>query len=560
MKIYTLIFFLLITSASNAQVQELFDREADYHHFNGNVLVVEKNIVKHNLSFGYANLEEQTLINENTRFNIGSLTKQFTAAGILTLVNDDKLNLNDKINDHLGDYAEDKWSKVTIHHLLTHTSGIPSIYQTEQGLDIFFPEEQSISLEDLINKFASGKLLHKPGKEFNYSNSGYVLLAAIIQEVSGISFEEFLQTEIFDQYGLEHTSFSYDDNSALPYFGYMPSNIIKAPVYHPSWSIGAGGVYSTTQDLSNWVNVITSNDFLTQELREKFITNHVKDLTSVGYGYGWQITRDGILEHDGGTYGFVSFLSFDPNTKDHHVILTNRSFESINDFGKSGAKIRSLSNNIWQIKNGEEIEVHPPRADISLESKNIQLQNGEIITINNTEDGLLVSMKENNPVNIIPNTPINNTNKLHEKVLNIARHLKKSQYWRFASYCNGEMKFVAYSGLFRLGFGPMKKRVGDNLELIPFLVNDSSALLRMKGDNGSLHLIIYFNDDRKVMGVYDREFYNPEVPKEMIAYPIADNKLFVDGFPYGENSTTLSLKNDVVVIEQFGREIVLKKK
>ena len=560
MKIYTLLFFLLITSATNAQVQDLIEREAAYHHFNGNVLVQSSSSINYEASFGYADLEKETSIHKHSRFDIGSLTKQFTAAAILHLVHDGKINLDDRINDHLGSFANNKWKKVTIHQLLTHTSGIPSIYQTEQGLDIFFPEEEPIALEDLILKFSEGKLISSPGKEFNYSNSGYVLLAAIIENVTGSTFEEYLQRKIFDAYGLEHTSFLPDSNSALPYFGYLPSNIVRAPIYHYSWSIGAGGVYSTTHDLSTWVEVITSDNFLTQELRATFITNHTRDLGNLGYGYGWQITRDGIVEHDGGTYGFISFLSFDPKTKDHHVLLTNRSFESITDFGKSGEKIRSLSNKIWDIKNGKEIEIHPKRSDNKIASHNVLLDTREQIVIEQTETGNYVFYSGSNLSDIIPNTAIAPDSELNKKVLNISNHLEKGQYWRFASYCNGEMKFVAYSGLFRLGFSSMRKRVGDNLEIIPFLVNESSAMLRMKGDDGSLHLIIYFNEEGKVLGVYDRNFYSPKDPQKMKAYPIGENQLFIDGFPYGENSATLTLKNDTVVIEQFGREVSFKKK
>ncbi|HAH50819.1 MAG TPA: hypothetical protein DCL80_05945 [Balneola sp.] len=560
MKIYTLLFFLLITSATNAQVQDLIEREAAYHHFNGNVLVQSSSSINYEASFGYADLEKETSIHKHSRFDIGSLTKKFTAAAILHLVHDGKINLDDRINDHLGSFANNKWKKVTIHQLLTHTSGIPSIYQTEQGLDIFFPEEEPIALEDLILKFSEGKLISSPGKEFNYSNSGYVLLAAIIENVTGSTFEEYLQRKIFDAYGLEHTSFLPDSNSALPYFGYLPSNIVRAPIYHYSWSIGAGGVYSTTHDLSTWVEVITSDNFLTQELRATFITNHTRDLGNLGYGYGWQITRDGIVEHDGGTYGFISFLSFDPKTKDHHVLLTNRSFESITDFGKSGEKIRSLSNKIWDIKNGKEIEIHPKRSDNKIASHNVLLDTREQIVIEQTETGNYVFYSGSNLSDIIPNTAIAPDSELNKKVLNISNHLEKGQYWRFASYCNGEMKFVAYSGLFRLGFSSMRKRVGDNLEIIPFLVNESSAMLRMKGDDGSLHLIIYFNEEGKVMGVYDRNFYSPKDPQKMKAYPIGENQLFIDGFPYGENSATLTLKNDTVVIEQFGREVSFKKK
>ncbi|NQZ76853.1 MAG: beta-lactamase family protein, partial [Ekhidna sp.] len=211
------ILALMYGVVCQGQLRKLYEREAWYGHFNGVVQVVSDDSVLIEECFGMecGTLQEGV----NTRFDIGSITKQFTAAAILRLVQDEKLGLRDEIYPLLGTHASDKWKKVTVHQLLTHTSGIPSLYQTEQGLDIFFPEEYAIAVSDLIGRFREGKLLFSPAEEFSYSNSGYILLAAIIENVSSKKYEDYMN-EMFNEFGLKSTSFDRDENSAKPMYGY----------------------------------------------------------------------------------------------------------------------------------------------------------------------------------------------------------------------------------------------------------------------------------------------------------------------------------------------------
>lgn len=553
MKIYTSLFFLLITSLAHAQVQTLFEREANYHHFNGIVLIGQADSTKYNASFGLQ--DDSTPITDSTRFDIGSITKQFTAAGILHLVHNGRINLDDPINNHLGKYSSTKWKKVTVHHLLTHTSGIPSLYQTEQGIDIFFPEETSIDLDDLILRFKDTKLLFSPGKEFSYNNSGYILLAAIIEEVSGTSFQQFMQTSVFDYYGLKNTSFDQNYNAALPYYGYLPTQLKQAPVYDSSWFIGAGGVYSTALDLAKWVKIINSSDFLNEELQAAFLKNH----TSSNYGYGWQVKNTGIIEHDGGNAGFISFLSFNPATKQYHVLLTNRSFEQISELGKSSEKIRFLSNQIWKWQAGEKLDIHPEITTNLISPSTYTLNASKKLTIKSTDSGIQVELKNGNPARIIPNTPLTGNNDLETKLVNLTRHLEKSQFWKFASYCNGEMKFVSYSGLMRYGFGQMKKSVGGMLELIPYKVDSQHGLIRMKGKESILDLIVYFDKNGKINGIFEHGAYSLDSKTTLEAYPIGRDSFYLDGFPYVEIPSTFTIVSDKLLIEQLNRVVELKK-
>ncbi|MTI20090.1 class A beta-lactamase-related serine hydrolase, partial [Fulvivirga sp. RKSG066] len=186
----TLILFAFIISGfvSQAQIQEIFEREALYQQFNGVVLVKEND----SLIFEGCYHSKNENFSTTTAFDVGSITKQFTALAILQMVQQQKLNLDDPINLHLGEYGSQRWKKINIHHLLTHTSGIPSLFQTEQGLEMLMPDQASVSKSQLINHFKEAKLLFSPGEEFGYSNSGYLLLAIIIEHISGLDFVQYL--------------------------------------------------------------------------------------------------------------------------------------------------------------------------------------------------------------------------------------------------------------------------------------------------------------------------------------------------------------------------------
>ncbi|MEM1215392.1 MAG: serine hydrolase domain-containing protein [Bacteroidota bacterium] len=301
-KTLTLAIGLLLFWAAAAQPATFFHRAENYGHLSGVVYVERAGTIIHEECYGQAATGRAPQL--RTPFDIGSLSKQFTAAAILQLVHREQLQLTDPINQHLGELATKRWKRVTIHQLLTHTSGIPSLYQTEQGLPIFLPEEQPIALRELVNRFRTAKLRFRPGEEFSYSNSGYILLAAIIEQVSGVPYAQFMETEIFSRYGLQGTRVGATDQAAQPYYGFGTQPLVSAPIYDPSWFPGAGGIYSTVLDLNRWMSLIQSDTFLTAELREQFLAPHTR--AGAGqYGYGWQINADGAREHDGATAGKV---------------------------------------------------------------------------------------------------------------------------------------------------------------------------------------------------------------------------------------------------------------
>src|SRR5215213_5178822 len=165
-----------------AKIQELLALAHKYRQFNGSALVAENGKVIYKGAFGQANMEWNIPNTPDTKFRLGSITKQFTATVILQLVEQGKIKLDARLSDYLPEYRKDVGNKVTIHNLLTHTSGIPS-YTSQPG---FFENvsRNPYKVDDFVKKYASGNLEFEPGSKFSYNNSGYFLLGAIIEHVT----------------------------------------------------------------------------------------------------------------------------------------------------------------------------------------------------------------------------------------------------------------------------------------------------------------------------------------------------------------------------------------
>ena len=184
----------VFTQDHAAKIQEVLSLAHKYRQFNGSALVAENGKVIYKRAFGMANMEWGIPNTPDTKFRLGSITKQFTAMLTLQLVEQGKIKLDAKISDYLPDYRQDIGQKVTIHHLLTHTSGIPS-YTGQPG---FFENvsRNPYKVADFVKKYTSGDLEFEPGAKYSYNNSGYFLFGAIIERVTGKSYEQVLKENI----------------------------------------------------------------------------------------------------------------------------------------------------------------------------------------------------------------------------------------------------------------------------------------------------------------------------------------------------------------------------
>src|SRR5690242_13232765 len=235
-----------------ARMEQIIQSYVADHKFMGAVLVARDGKMLLDKGYGFANLEWQVPDTPTTKFRIGSITKQFTAASILLLEERGKLKIDDPVKKYMPD-APAAWDKVTIFHLLTHTSGIPSF----TGFSDFPTRQlQDMTPQQLVDWFRDKPLEFEPGTKWNYSNSGYVLLGYLIEKISGQSYAGFVQQNIFTPLGMKDSG--YDSNSAIierRAAGYSPGKNGEpenAGFVNMTIPLSAGALYSTTEDLLRW--------------------------------------------------------------------------------------------------------------------------------------------------------------------------------------------------------------------------------------------------------------------------------------------------------------------
>jgi len=310
------------------EIDELISIYHDYGLFNGTVLVVENGEVIYKKGFGWANMEWSIPNKPDTKFRIGSITKQFTSMLILQLMEEEKIDLQGKLSDYLPYYREDTGSKVTIHHLLTHTSGIPSY----TSLSNFFEKvsRDPFPVNEFVEKYCSGDLEFEPGSKFVYNNSGYFLLGAVIEEITGRKYADILRDKIFDPLKMKSTGYDHFEiiipNRAT---GYQKTfdGYENAPYLDMSLPYAAGSLYSTVEDLYLWDQSLYSEKLLSKEKKGLLFKPHVKAMGG-SYGYGWTIRQRNhpvaekklmSISHGGGINGFNTLI--ERLVDDRHLIV-----------------------------------------------------------------------------------------------------------------------------------------------------------------------------------------------------------------------------------------------
>jgi CubicO group peptidase (beta-lactamase class C family) len=325
MKIYFLLFAGLLflsgcTFSKTAKIDRLFQN------YSGNcpgasVMVIQKGQPVLIKSYGMANLEKQIPLTPETNFRLASVTKQFTAMSIMLLVKENQLHLADQLTDIFPDFP-DYGKKITIQHLLQHTSGLID-YEN------LIPDSatKQVHDDDVLTMMKSvDSTYFQPGTEHRYSNSAYAVLVMIIEKLSGLSYPEFLQKNIFTPLEM-NTSIAFVDgkNEVLHRaFGYHVAgdSIQFSDQSITSAVLGDGGIYSSVKDLYKWDQALYKNELLPENLFEKAITPGIN-----GYGFGWRIDEfEGHfrMSHTGSTCGFRNVIQRYPNEKLTIIILTNR--------------------------------------------------------------------------------------------------------------------------------------------------------------------------------------------------------------------------------------------
>lgn len=351
MKLTTTIALLLIGHFAFGQdriqkIDSLLNSLYSKEKINGNFLIAEKGKVIYSHSFGLANETTKNKLNENSIFELASCSKQFTAMAIMILKEKGKLNLDDDIKIYLPELSF--YKGITVRNLLNHTGGLPDYMEL---MDSIFDKSKIATNKDIITIFRSHqpKILFEPNTKYEYSNTGYALLASIIEKASGMTYADYLSKTIFKPLKMKNT-FVYTrrlypkkiDNYAL---GYVYSDSLKKyflpdelketnMVIWLDGIVGDGTVNSTINDLLKWDRVLYTNKLLTQEgIKDVFEVATLKDESKTKYGFGWGIDDNAdfgkITSHSGGWPGYVTFIERHITNDKTIIILQNHDNVSI---------------------------------------------------------------------------------------------------------------------------------------------------------------------------------------------------------------------------------------
>ena len=288
-------------------------------------LISKKGNIIYKKAFGLANLELSVPMKTDNVIKIGSITKQFTAISILMLMEQGKLNLDDEITRFIPDYPTNG-NKITIHHLLTHTSGIKD-YTRIKGLNAI--AQKDLTPSELIDFSKNEPIDFVPGEKYEYNNSGYVILGYIIEKVSGKPYANFVEEQIFKKLKMTASQYARQreviKNRASGY--QKKDSYINRMDFSLTLAYSGGGLMSTVDDMFKWQEAIKNNLLISKETTEKAFTNYtLNNGEHTNYGYGWHIkaiNNNRTFEHGGSVWGFKSMGVYLPDLDIYVIGLTN---------------------------------------------------------------------------------------------------------------------------------------------------------------------------------------------------------------------------------------------
>ncbi|MHC6179200.1 serine hydrolase [Clostridium sp. JNZ X4-2] len=362
--------------------------------FHGSVLVAQNGKVILDKGYGKSDFEQNIQNTPDTTFPIGSMTKQFTAMAIMQLVEKGLINVKDPVSKYIPDFPNG--NTITIENLLTHSSGIVNC----TNLPEFWSMSQD-SLKDInkvIDLFKNKPLEFTPGTNFSYSNSGYILLGYIVAKTSGMSYEDYLEKNIFQPLDMKNTGLGYKNTgkmySSTGYSGYLDVYPVSDEATL-NGSYGAGCLYSSTEDLYKWDRALYTEKLVKKSTLDNMFSNHIAMAPSGPYyGYGWMLTSGKYgkeIYHGGNTIGFTSNIARYPDKDLTIIILSNVGYYNIN----------SLNDTLADIALGGSYELPKAKKVVNVDSKtldkyvgNYKLQ-GNLGDVSITTDGKALYFEQN---------------------------------------------------------------------------------------------------------------------------------------------------------------------
>ncbi len=377
-------------------MEQVIQSHASAGTFMGTVLVARDGAVIVDKAYGMANLEWDVANTPATKFRLGSITKQFTAAAILLLEERGKLKVDDRVKAYLPD-SPMGWDRITIFNLLTHTSGIPNFTSSPDYNTI---KLSARSADAAVASFRDRTLDFGPGEKMSYSNSGYMVLGAIIEKVSGQSYEKFVAENLFAPAGMSDSG--YDSNTAIikrRASGYVrtPAGYTNAGYLHMSIPHAAGALYATSGDLLKWQQALFAGKIVSKASLDRMITPFKNDYA---LGVTSSLVNGRRVFAPGGCIdGFNTHLAYYPDSKTVVVVLSN----------VNGIVPGTLSGQLGALMHGESVMLTSERKAITVPAATLQkyagayeLAPGAVMTITLEGDSLMGQLTGQGKLPIFP--------------------------------------------------------------------------------------------------------------------------------------------------------------
>ena len=565
-------------SSSNKELEnnidDLFESYSYYNRFIGNVLISKDNRIIYQKSFGYADIAGNKKNTEKAIFGIASLTKSLTAVGIMKLVEDGELTLETPISAYFPGFMPDYSKDVTIQHLLNNSSGMEAnIGRTDDNGNGLMPEKTLITLNELLEKFKGSKLKFKPGTGYDYNNFGYLLLANIIEKVSGQDYAAFMEQAVFKPAEMKNTtitSFKSLNQKAQPYLGLGMGKFKKfnSP-FHPSWLKGAADMNSTTVDLFKFMQALDNGTLLKSESMNKLYTSTqaigVNEMVS---GLGWVIDKKGDekwIYNNGLLPGYASIMGSLTEKNIKIIILSNATSVNpvVEEFQGEITFVPEITDKIISLFQGKSIENLPtPKTNIDNsivdETKTYQLDNEHSILIKKEGNTYSLETTGKEPWSVFTYTFSRNATEndaFSETALFFANAMSTQNFEGLINYANDNDQMKGLLGT-EEGLGQLKGMWANFLQHAGKFT--SYNIYKIEGDEvKNVHVRFHFetvdigivlsiNDNHKIQGIFMDDSVKTIHINTVKLIPINKNEFFINGH---QNSGMQDLK---IIISNTG--------
>lgn len=480
-------------------------------------------------------------------YGIMSLSKQFTAVAILKLAEQGKLKLEDRLIDHLLEFVPKKGSKITVHHLLSQSSGLIDNFArpTEDPNNVILPKVESIELDALLRKLYVDDMRSKPGKRFSYSNLNYVLLARIIEKVSGMSYAAYMEKEIFGPAKLSNTFAQKNkvptNQLTEPWQGQRNGKMIPISPYHESWLTGAGSIFASASDLLKWTQVLESNVLISEESKELLFRNHSVVGSNRYYGYGWMVEeRDSkkFVWHDGTYEGYASYLGWFPDEGLRIIILSNHT-NGLEELDQSEELIKELANKLLTIQQGGSVIKLPiiqtPSAGSVRKQYQYKLDDQHSFDVTGLGDSILISTKDWSLFEYPYLLSVEGSESSLRKAKKFCNYFVEGKYGKAKRL--GTFGIRLFPAALYKGFWKGKTRdagafVGFNIFKQKEYEESVTYSVRFNYEKKQFGLIVSVNNKNKVQGFFDHHIPEKSNTLSVKGVCISKDDIFVDGFRY----------------------------